>query len=104
MIMPAPLRLAFRSLRRTPGFSILAGLILALGIGATTAMFTFGAVLLIVCINLMNLMLVRSTAQRRQWAIRLEVGAAMRDVLQGAFMESLLLGVAGSWCSIQRRA
>ena len=43
----------------------------------------------------MNLMLVRSTAQRREWAIRLAVGAAMRDVLQGAFLESLLLAVAG---------
>ncbi len=54
-----------------------------------------GAVLLIVCINLMNLMLVRSTAHRREWAIRLAVGAALRDVLRGAFLESLLLAFAG---------
>ncbi len=54
------------------------------------------AVLLIVCINLMNLMLVRATAQRREWAIRLAVGANMRDLLSGAFLESLLLSFAGA--------
>ncbi len=54
-----------------------------------------GAVLLIVCINLMNLMMVRATAQRREWAIRLAVGAAMKDILRGAFLESLLLALAG---------
>lgn len=53
------------------------------------------AVLLIVCINLMNLMMVRSIAQRRDWAIRLAIGAHVRDLLQTAFLESLLLSVAG---------
>src|SRR5260370_28650279 len=53
------------------------------------------AVLLIVCINLMNLMMVRSIAQRRDWAIRLAMGAKVRDLLRGAFIESLLLSLAG---------
>ncbi len=54
------------------------------------------AVLLIVCINLMNLTLVRATSQRRAWAIRLAVGANIRDLLRGAFIESLLLSLAGA--------
>lgn len=54
-----------------------------------------GAVLLIVCINLMNLMMVRATAQRRDWAIRLAVGASLRDVLSGVLLESLVLAFIG---------
>jgi predicted permease len=54
------------------------------------------AVLLIVCINLMNLMMVRATAQRRDWAIRLAMGARAGDLLRVAFVESLLLSLAGA--------
>jgi putative ABC transport system permease protein len=53
------------------------------------------AVLLIVCINLMNLMMVRATALRREWAIRLAVGAGLRDLLWGAFLESVIVSVSG---------
>ncbi len=51
------------------------------------------AVLLIVCINLMNLMMVRATSQRREWAIRLAVGAGIPELLRAAFIESLLLSI-----------
>jgi predicted permease len=51
------------------------------------------AVLLIVCINMMNLMMVRAIAKRREWAIQLAVGARARDVLGGALSESLLLAL-----------
>jgi predicted permease len=54
------------------------------------------AVMLIVCINLMNLMTVRAIAQRREWAIRLAVGAGVRDLIAGALLESLLLSGAGA--------
>lgn len=49
------------------------------------------AVLLIVCINMMNLMMVRAISKRREWAIQLAMGARMRDVLGSALSESLLL-------------
>lgn len=54
------------------------------------------AVMLIVCINLMNLMTVRAVAQRREWAIRLAVGAGIRDLLGGALLESLILSAVGA--------
>ncbi len=54
------------------------------------------AVLLIVCINLMNLMMVRAAAQRREWAIRLAIGAGTGDLVGGALLESLLLSIAGA--------
>ncbi|MBV8550093.1 MAG: ABC transporter permease [Acidobacteriaceae bacterium] len=55
-----------------------------------------GAVLLIVCINMMNLMMVRAISQRRDWAIRLAMGAGARDLIRGALSESLLLSLAGA--------
>jgi predicted permease len=53
------------------------------------------SVLLIVCINLTNLMLVRALAQRREWAIRVAIGARARDLLRSAFVESLCLAITG---------
>ena len=53
------------------------------------------AVLLIVCINLMNLTMARATAQRRERAIRVAIGAGTRELLQTAFAESLLLSLTG---------
>jgi predicted permease len=53
------------------------------------------SVLLIVCINLTNLMLVRAIAQRREWAIRVAIGARTSDLLRSAFVESLCLSITG---------
>jgi predicted permease len=54
-----------------------------------------GSVLLIVCINLTNLMLVRAIAQRREWAIRVAIGARTSELLRSAFVESLCLSITG---------
>jgi putative ABC transport system permease protein len=54
------------------------------------------AVILIVCINLMNLMMVRRSAQRRDWAIRLALGAGTGNLLRAALVESLLLSSTGA--------
>jgi putative ABC transport system permease protein len=53
------------------------------------------SVLLIVCINLTNLMLVRAIAQRREWAIRVAIGARASELLRSAFVESLCLSMTG---------
>jgi len=52
-------------------------------------------VLLIVCINMMNFTLLRATARRREWALRLALGAGTRNVVSGAFVESLVISLVG---------
>ncbi|HJT72224.1 MAG TPA: ABC transporter permease, partial [Terriglobales bacterium] len=54
-----------------------------------------GSVLLIVCINLSNFLLVRAIAQQREWAIRIAIGARTSNLLRSAFVESLCLSIAG---------
>jgi predicted permease len=53
-------------------------------------------VLLIVCANLANLLLVRATGRMKEFSIRLALGAKPRQVAVQLFTETLLMAVAGA--------
>ena len=56
---------------------------------------SIGVVLLIACVNVANLLLVRTEGRQQELAIRAALGAGAHQVVHEILSESVLLGVLG---------
>jgi predicted permease len=65
------------------------------GRGLKLLMAAAGFVLLIVCANVANLLLVRATAERQQQAVRIALGATRGQLVRQAMVSSIILALIG---------
>jgi predicted permease len=68
--------------------------------GLQLLMMVAGFVLLIVCANLANLMLVRGMARRQQTAVRIALGAQRSRLIRQTLIESLVVSLIGSGVAV----
>jgi predicted permease len=84
-----------RELRLLDGSQGLNGMRTSFGQPALVLLAVAGVVLLVTCANLANLLIARSQARAKEFAVRLSLGASRARVMQQLLVESLVLAAIG---------